>query len=122
MQIQVNTDGNIEGREQLADHARSVVESALDRFRDRITRVEVHISDQNGEKSGQDDKRCMMEARVAGRQPTAVTYQAATVGQALDGAAQRLAKVIESTLGRMHDEQGRRTDPVPAGPNGPENA
>ena len=45
MQIQVNTDSNIEGREKLTAHVRSVVESALNRFSDRITRVEVHLSD-----------------------------------------------------------------------------
>lgn len=105
MLIQVNTDANINGREQLVDYARSTVESALDRFRDRITRVEVHISDQNGDKSGQDDKRCIMEARVGGHQPTTATHQAATVEQAIDGAAHKLAKVIESTLGRLDDER-----------------
>jgi hypothetical protein len=120
MQIQVNADNSIEGREQLAGHARSAVENALDRFRDRVTRVEVHISDQNSDKSGRDDKRCMMEARLEGRRPTAVTHRAATVEQAVDGAADRLARVIESTLGRLHDEASRRTDPAPPGPKQPE--
>ncbi|MEO8504182.1 MAG: HPF/RaiA family ribosome-associated protein [Acidobacteriota bacterium] len=112
MHIQVNTDKNIEGSERLADQARSVVDGALDRFRDRITRVEVHLSDQNGDKGGQDDKRCVMEARIEGRQPTAVTHQAATVEQAVEGAADKLAAVIESTFARLHDEADRRTDPA----------
>jgi ribosome-associated translation inhibitor RaiA len=104
MQIQVNTDSNIEGREKLTDHVRSVVESALNRFNDRITRVEVHLSDQNGGKSGQDDMRCMMEARLKGRQPTAVTHDAATLDQAVDGAADRIQRSIESALGRLRDQ------------------
>jgi len=103
MQIQVNTDNNIEGREKLTDHVRSVVESALNRFKDRITRVEVHLSDQNGDKSGQGDKRCMMEARLEGRQPTAVTHEAATLDQAVDGAADRIQRLIKSTLGRLQE-------------------
>jgi len=41
MHIQVNTDNNIEGREKLAAHAEAVVEEALSRFSDHITRVEV---------------------------------------------------------------------------------
>jgi ribosome-associated translation inhibitor RaiA len=104
MQIQVNTDSNIEGQRKLTAHVRSVVESALCRFSDRITRVEVHLSDQNGDRSGHDDKRCMMEARLKGRQPTAVTHHAATLGQAVDGAADRMQRSIESALGRLRDQ------------------
>jgi ribosome-associated translation inhibitor RaiA len=112
MQIQVNTDHNIEGREQLASQVRALVESALDRFSDHITRIEAHISDQNGDKSGQADKRCMLEARLEGRQPTAVTHEAASLQQAVEGAAEKLARVIESTLGRLHDQALHRTDPI----------
>jgi ribosomal subunit interface protein len=103
MQIQINTDDNIEVREDLADQVKGVVESALERFSDRITRVEVHLSDENGRKGGQDDKRCMMEARVAGRQPTAATHRAATLDQAVDGAAEKLKRSLESTLERLAD-------------------
>lgn len=105
MQIQINTDSNIEGREKLATYVKGVVESTLSRFREQITRVEVHISDENGHKSGQDDKRCMMEARIEGRQPTAVTHQAANLDQAINGAADKLQRSIESTLGRLHDHR-----------------
>jgi len=111
MQIQVNTDNNIEGREQLASHVRSVVESTLNRFSDRITRVEVHLSDENGGKSGQADKRCMMEARIEGRQPTAVSHHAATVDQAIDGAADKLVSLIDSTLGRLRDQIDHKPSP-----------
>jgi len=105
MQIQINTDHNIEGREALADQFRGVVESALSRFSDRITRVEVHLSDENSDKKrGDDDMRCMMEARLENRQPIAVTHQAATLDQAVDGAADKLTKMIESALGRRLDQ------------------
>lgn len=107
MRIQINTDHNIEGHEQLAIHVKGVVESVLGRFNDRITRIEVHLSDQNSGKSGQDDKRCMMEARLEGRQPTAVTHQAASLDAAVDGAADKLKRSLESTLERLKD--ARRT-------------
>lgn len=107
MQIQVNTDNNFEGHEQFASHVRSVVESALTRFSERITRVEVHLSDDSGGKSGQADKRCVMEARLEGRQPTAVTHHAATADQAIDGAADKLARSIDRTLGRLRDQNSR---------------
>ena len=106
MQIQMSTDGNIEGHEALATQISGVVESALNRFSDHITRVEVHLSDENsGKKGGQDDMRCMLEARLEGRQPIAVTHQAATVDQAVDGAADKLTSLIESTLGRLRDHR-----------------
>lgn len=108
MQIQVNTDHNIEGHEQFASHVRGIVESALNRFSERITRVEVHLSDENGGKGGQADKRCVMEARLEGRQPTAVTHHAATVDQAIDGAADKLVSSIDSTLGRLRDQNSHR--------------
>lgn len=120
MKIQINTDHNIEGREQMASEATSVVESALDRFRDRITRVEVHISDQNGDKSGQADKRCMLEARLEGRPPTAVIHEAASLEEAVEGAAYKLARMLESTLGRLHDQASHRTDPAQHERNRPE--
>jgi len=116
MNVQVNTDGNIEGHERMAAHVRGVVRSALDRVGDNITRVEVHLSDSNGHKSGHDDKRCMMEARLEGRQPIAATHRGATADQAVDGAAEKLARLVESTVGRVRHRQNRRTDPPPPGP------
>lgn len=116
MQVQINTDRNIEGHEALAAQVSGVVESALSRISDHITRVEVHLSDENRHKSGQNDKRCVMEARLEGRQPIAVTHQAATLDQAVDGAADKLTRLIESTLGRLRDQKSRRTDPPPPGP------
>jgi hypothetical protein len=103
MQILVNTDSNIDGSEEFTTHVKSVVESTLSRISDRITRVEVHLSDQNGNKSGQDDKRCMMEARLEGRRPTAVTHQATSLGEAVDGAAGKLKRSLETTLEQRKD-------------------
>ncbi len=106
MQIQLNTDGNIEGHASLATQVSSTVESALKRFSDHITRVEVQLSDENSDKKGgNDDMRCVMEARLEGRQPIAVTHQAATLDEAVDGAADKLTRLIESTLGRLRDHR-----------------
>ena len=56
--------------------------------------------------------RCRMEARLEGRKPVAVTHQAATLDEAVEGAAGKLIRLIESTLGRLRDQKRRRTDPV----------
>ena len=100
MQIQVNTDHNIAGHEALTTQVTATVESALSRFSKHITRVEVHLTDENAAKSGVNDKRCLMEARIEGRQPLAVSDSAATVDKAIHGALHKLTSLIESTLGR----------------------
>lgn len=107
MHVQINTDSNIEGREELATRVTGVVESALSRLSDRITRIEVHLSEQFGDKHGHDDKRCMIEARLERRQPTAVTHQATILDDAVHGAAAKLKRSLESTLDRLED--ARRT-------------
>lgn len=102
MLIQINTDNNIEGDEALFSRLESEVKNTLDRFSERITRLTVHLSDQDsGNKSGPDDKRCVMEARLAGLKPTSSSHQAATVEQAVDGAARKLRRALDSTLGRL---------------------
>ncbi|MFT5390441.1 MAG: ribosome-associated translation inhibitor RaiA [Gammaproteobacteria bacterium] len=105
MKIQLNTDAHIDGTEALAAQVSATVEQALERFGEHVTRVEVHLSDENGGKSGQHDQRCMLEARLERRQPVAVTDHAATLEQAVHGAAQKLARLLDSTLGRLHDHR-----------------
>lgn len=108
MHIQVNTDRNIEGSEELTRAVESVVERAVGRFGDRITRVEVHINDQNSShKPGEHDKRCVMEARLAGLQPITVGAEGSSVNQALDGAADNLRRTLQRTLERRDDPKGR---------------
>ena len=105
MKIQVNTDTHIDGHERLAARVSATVEQALKRFSDHVTRVEVHLSDENGGKSGPQDQRCMLEARLEGRQPVAVTEHAATQDQAVHGATHKLVRLLDSTLGRLHDHR-----------------
>jgi hypothetical protein len=59
MKIQINTDNHIEGSEELAEQAEATVESTLGHLAEHITRVEVHLSDENSDKGGAHDKRCV---------------------------------------------------------------
>jgi len=102
MKIQINTDNNVEGSDELTQQTQAVLESALERFAQQITRVEVHLSDENSAKGGS-DKRCAMEARLEGMEPVAVTDQAETVEQAVNGAADKLGKLLKHTLGRLNN-------------------
>jgi ribosome-associated translation inhibitor RaiA len=102
LQIQINTDGNIDGHEQLAQQVEAIVRDGLQRFTAKLTRVEVHLSDENSDKkSGAEDKRCLLEARLAGHQPIAVSHEAATTELAVEGALEKLTHLLDGTLGRM---------------------
>jgi ribosome-associated translation inhibitor RaiA len=110
MQILVNTDRNVEGREALAERVSGVVEAALTRFGPHITRVEIHLSDENSNKKpGVDHKRCVIEARLEGRQPVAVSDVAPTMAQAVDGATEKLCRMLDSIFGKQRDLRTRST-------------
>lgn len=65
MRIQVNTDRNINANSELIASVSSIIEHTLERFDGDITRIEVHLSDENGHKQdGSPNIRCVMEARL----------------------------------------------------------
>jgi hypothetical protein len=106
MQIQVNTDDNIHGRESLVAKVEAEVEQVLGRFAQHITRIEVHLSDENAAKPGSSDKRCMMEARPTGQKPVAVTHEAATLAEAYGGATRKLRALLNTQLGKLNETKG----------------
>jgi ribosome-associated translation inhibitor RaiA len=114
MQILINTDRNIQGHESMASTVRTTIEDALRLFSANITRVEVHLGDENADKHGRNDKRCMIEVRLEGRPPVAVTHHDETVGQAIDGAADKMIHLLEHTLGRLHSHRGHADARIPA--------
>jgi ribosome-associated translation inhibitor RaiA len=102
MLIQINTDDNVNNSDALAGWVEATIRDVLERFADQVTRVEVHLSDENSDKkSGGSDMRCLLEARLAGRQPVAVTDAAETVEQAVEGAVRKMRRSLDSTLGRL---------------------
>lgn len=116
MQIQINTDHNLKIHEAEATQLRGIVEASLNRFNRHITRVEIHLSDENASKAGEDDKRCLLEARLEARKPIAVSHEAGTVILAVEGAAGKMVRSIESDVGRMRDTRRHHTDSVPDDP------
>lgn len=79
MHLQNDTDGNIE--------VHGVVESTLSSLGDRTTRREAHLGEHDGDTSGRDDRRRAREV-----------HRAATLDDAVDGAADELKRSVESTL------------------------
>jgi hypothetical protein len=109
MQIQVNTDASIQGSESMNEWVTRELHDRLARFRDHITRIEVHLTDVNAARSGELDKRCLLEVRLAGRQPIAVTHVADRVSDALVGACARLHNALDATLGKDREANRRET-------------
>ncbi len=109
MQVQLNTDDKVQGQESLATWVESELKSKLARFQDQITRVEVHLSDNTAARTGDHDKRCLLEARLTGHQPLAVTHDAAKMADAFHGAIDKLVRSLDHTFGRLRDAKGRES-------------
>ncbi|MDZ4681964.1 MAG: HPF/RaiA family ribosome-associated protein [Saprospiraceae bacterium] len=105
MKIQFNSDKTIKGDERHQEHFTSLIAEGLTRFQSHISRIEVHLSDENGRKEGLNDMRCLLEARIEGRQPFAVSCQADTVELAVSGAIDKLKTSLETTLGRIQNQE-----------------
>src|SRR4051794_26777710 len=107
MHVEVNTDNHIEGTDELSRLVEAEVEGALGRFGEQIIRVIVQLNDTNAHKSGDRDKRCLMEARIAGHQPVAVSHEAGTLEGAVAAAAEKLERALDHVVGKLGQKKGR---------------
>ena len=109
MQIQVNSNHTMHTGESFERWAGPTLNESLSRFKDDITRIEVHMSDENADKVSSDQKRCMLEARLAHHEPLAVNHHAASQDEAFRGASEKLKRVLEHTLGKQRDHRSRES-------------
>ena len=108
MQVQVHTDRHIQSDERLAEFIRDTLHTKLSRFTDHLTRIEVHLGDENGQqKRDSADKRCLLEARFEGLDPVAVTEHAANVSQAITGAADKMQRKLATVTGKLRAKHSR---------------
>jgi ribosomal subunit interface protein len=103
MQIQISSDKNISMHNKLSNLIQSDLNRILNRFKDQLTRVEVHLSDENGDKAGAQDKRCRLEVRHKRHQALAVTNDSSDIPSAVTGAASKMQRLLISTFGRIQD-------------------
>jgi ribosome-associated translation inhibitor RaiA len=104
--FQVRTDNHIKNSDEFAESIRADVEAAIGpRFGDRLRRVEVYLEDTNADKGGV-DTRCSIEVHLAGHPAVAAEDRAADVETAVDGAVDKVLRVIERRLGRQDDRAG----------------
>lgn len=103
MVIQFNTDNNIAGSERQNAYFTTALSESLSRFSNHITRLEVHLTDENSHKGGKNDQRCMIEARLVGLQPIAVTNHADTIEQSVSGATDKLKAALDTVIGKLKE-------------------
>lgn len=112
----VRTDNHINNSEELSESIRANVETAFGtRFGNRLRRVEVYLEDVNADKGGV-DTRCTVEVHLAGRPAVAAECRAEDAATALEGALEKVNRVLEHQLGRQEDRAGRTSA---AGDQGP---
>jgi len=98
MQIQIN--GHISQSDPLHEHVEKEVTHAVRHFAERVTRVEVHLHDENAEKHGK-DKRVVLEARPAGHQPLTVTHDGTDMYDTIHQASNKLERALEHLFGKL---------------------
>jgi len=117
MHILLHSDTNTDGSHLMAEHLDVVVKAALERFGERITRVEAHLSDVNGEsKSTPDDIHCTLEARLVGLDAVVVKDHAGNAHQAIEGAVRKLKRAVGTAISR-HDPRSPRNQPPATTPD-----
>ncbi|MFZ1868629.1 MAG: HPF/RaiA family ribosome-associated protein [Steroidobacteraceae bacterium] len=102
MQVLVNSVGGGD----LTERVQGLIEGRLERFAGRIARVEVQLDDLNSRQLGERDKRCLMEARLGGMRPVAVSHEASTLTEAIHVATDKLERAVEYALERVEDLPG----------------
>lgn len=105
MQIQVNSGNNVEMNRELNELIQQEIGRTLQRFEDRLTRLEVHVNDHNSDKGGAQDKSCVIEARPNGLDPVSASHNAGTAEESVRGAAEKLERVLDSLFGRLSDRR-----------------
>jgi ribosome-associated translation inhibitor RaiA len=101
MKIQYNTDNNIEGAERHESFFSEQINKELKRFESYITRIEVHLSDENHKKGDLKIVKCQLEGRLEGQTPISVSNEADSSKRAVSGAIDKLKTSLDTILGRL---------------------
>ncbi len=106
MFIQIHTDNQVPSDADRNDQLEEQIRQRLARLEERITDVEVHVSDVNGPRGGNADMRATVEARVNGIPPVAAIDEGNNVDRAVIGAAKKVVRALDHQLGKLGDRRG----------------
>jgi ribosome-associated translation inhibitor RaiA len=113
MQIRVEADDHIDSSEELASRVEGVVEGSLERYRDRVVLVQVHLSRLLHHRPGDRDMCCRMEAQAGSLKPIVVSHEALTLTEAIHAASAKLERAVHDAF------KGRRAKEAVAEDAGP---
>ena len=106
MQVIINSDNQVDLQSDFIDHWQGEIASSLQRFSDWITRVEVHLTDENSKsKESVDDIRCLIEARPANRQPVSIEVRGESPEHALATGVQTMDRRLGTLLDKARTQQ-----------------
>jgi ribosome-associated translation inhibitor RaiA len=106
MKVQINTDKNIDATPVLTEQVQQIVTAALERFRERLTRQEVHLSDENShQKKYGEAMRCRLEARPASHDPVFVSADAEKLILAVSEASRKMERLLETLFSKLDDRR-----------------
>lgn len=103
MLVQIHTDKNIEGGSRFSEFFTNEIKNELARFDEIVTRIEVHVTDENASKSSPNDKKVVIEARVEKKQPIAVTAHGDTVEKAFFEALEKVTRVLDTAVEKIKE-------------------
>lgn len=106
MLIQLNSNHHIKISSADAEEMEQAIRDRLGRFADWLTRVEVHLSNQDGSKSDETDARCSLEVRPEGRDPVITTADAPDQLASVNAALRSMMTVLERERGRLTSRKG----------------
>lgn len=101
MTIQLNADKNLTIHAEYENQIVEQLTKGLARFSEHITSLQVHLSDENGSKEGQNDKKCLLEARLEGRPAIVSSIFAETYDLAIAGALSKLKNALTTIDGKL---------------------
>ena len=104
MIIQLNADKSLTIHSEYEAQITAQLTKDLERFTGHITRVEVHLSDENGNKSGINDKKCLLEARFEGKPPIVTSDLGNTYDLALKGATEKLKHALTTVVSKLKEK------------------
>jgi ribosome-associated translation inhibitor RaiA len=108
MQILLHSDPHTDGGQRMLEHFTVVVKAAMERYGERVSRVEAHLSDVHAQARSSDDNiHCTLEAHLVGHDPVVVKDQAGNAHQAIEGAVRKLQRAVGTDIAK-HETRGQR--------------
>lgn len=107
MNVQLRSHG-VATSDDLRRHVERRLRFALGRFEDRVDRIRVRLSDENGPRGGDDDILCLVEAGMGSAGTLRIEQRDRDPFAAVARASRRVGQEAARKLGRLRSRRRRR--------------